>query len=235
MILKNKSGAQIELLSVHIPKTAGTSFRKTLTEVYGENAVLRVDLPPKSQIDPEDPFDPLKGKIKKDVRVLHGHFNAKRLREFYPAIPTDVTMITWVRDPVDRVISNYYYLRQRIREEIEQNTTLNVGITNRMVKTLMEYAIQEVARDRMAKFLEGTALEDFAFVGVQEQYTQDLRYLAKLLDWPDYTEFFHNVTVNKYEEIDAATREEIRALNPRDWELYQTAVQMHAARQMERG
>lgn len=229
-MFKNKLGAQIELLSVHIPKTAGTSFRKTLKEVYGEKAVIRVDLPPKSQVDPEDPFLPLNKRLKSDVRVLHGHYNAARIKEFYPGIPADVRMITWVRDPVNRVISNYYYLRQRIREEIDKSPTLNIGITNRMVKTLMEYAIQDVARDRMSKFLAGTAVEDFIFVGVQEHYTEDLRYLAKLLEWKSFTEYHHNVTEDKYSEISDEIKAEIRALNQADWELYRHALELSAQR-----
>ena len=229
-MFKKTSGEQIELLSVHIPKTAGTSFRKTLTEVYGEKAVLRVDLPPKSQKDPEDPFAPLQKRLKPGVRVLHGHFNAVELRRVYSNIPEDAKMITWVRDPVNRVISNYYYLRQRIREEIDQNTSLNVGVTNRMVKTLMEYAIQDVARDRMAKFLAGTELDDFDFVGVQENYTEDLRRLALVMDWNSYTEYFHNVTEDKYSDIPEETRAEIRALNPLDWEIYQQALALSASR-----
>jgi hypothetical protein len=231
-MFKRKSGDQIELLSVHIPKTAGTSFRYTLFEVYGEDAVLRVDLMPKRQADPEDPFAPLQSRLKRRVKVLHGHYNPVELREVYPGIPQDVKMITWVRNPVTRVISNYYYLRQRIREEIEENTTLNVGVTNRMLKTLMEYAVQEIARNRMSKFLEGISLDQFAFIGVQENYSEDLRSLAVALGWGKYTEYLHNVTEDKYSDIDEATRAEIRALNSLDWEIYQEVLALSAERKL---
>ncbi|MEN8240821.1 MAG: sulfotransferase family 2 domain-containing protein [Chloroflexota bacterium] len=228
-LLKN-SGQNIELLSVHIPKTAGTSFRNTLVEIYRESGVLRVDLPPKKQRDAEDPFAKVPEKLNPSVRVLHGHFNPTELRLAYPGIPEETKMITWVRDPVKRVISNYFYLRERIREVIDENPTLNLGITNRMIKSLTEYAIQNVARDRMAKFISGTRLDEFLFIGVQENYTADLRYLAQELGWGEFTEFFQNKSENKYDQIDEEIKQEIRELNPQDWEIYQQAIEMSAAR-----
>ena len=226
----NTRGKNIELLSVHIPKTAGTSFRNTLTEIYGDAAVLRVDLPPKRQQDPEDAFDQIPEKFEPEVRVLHGHFNPTGLRMEYPDIPEDVKLITWLRDPVKRVISNYYYLRGRIREVIDENPTLNVGVTNRMMKTLIEYAVQGVARDRMAKFLRGTELEEFSFVGVQEFYSEDLQNLARVLGWGKFKEFHFNASESKYDEVSEEIKSEIRTLNPLDWELYQHALELRAAR-----
>ncbi|WP_421947534.1 hypothetical protein [Phaeodactylibacter xiamenensis] len=41
----SKIGNQLELLSFHIPKSAGTSFRNMLRDVYGAEAVLRFDTP----------------------------------------------------------------------------------------------------------------------------------------------------------------------------------------------
>ncbi len=34
----------LELISLHIPKTAGTSFRSNLVNVYGKKAVARFDI-----------------------------------------------------------------------------------------------------------------------------------------------------------------------------------------------
>jgi hypothetical protein len=226
----SKQGKRVELLSVHIPKTAGTSFRNTLIEVYGSEAVTRVDYPPEDQRDQEDPFAPPPEELSRKVKVLHGHFNPVDLGEFYAGIPKDVKVITWVRNPVERVISNYFYLRQRIRDEIRDNTPLNVGVTNRMVKTLMEYAIQDIARNRMASFLRGMPLDQFTFVGIQEHYTEDLSHLAKILGWINYVEHFHNVTEDKYSDVSEETWEEIKALNSLDWELYQEALAIRAAR-----
>ena len=99
-IFKNKDGLiknQLELVSIHIPKTAGTSFRGILKEVYGEAGVIRLDidlLKEELRID-EQGFS--KKKLPGSVKVAHGHFSPALLRSRFEIAP-EVPFITWLRD-----------------------------------------------------------------------------------------------------------------------------------------
>lgn len=219
---------RIELISLHIPKTAGTSFRNILKRVYGEKAVVRVDIPLPSERAPNETKVSGPGTVLEGTRVLHGHFRYGDLVARY-GLDTAIPVITWVRDPVERVISNYFYL-QKILRGIVQEEKKNVNILNKMEKTLLEYARADIARNRIAKFLEGKPLGDFLFVGVQEYFSEDLADLAHLLGWKKLQEFRHNDSEDQKVFVDEAVRGEIRQLNERDTVLYEEALSLRKAR-----
>ena len=80
----------IELVSIHIPKTAGSSFLKILLDNYGDDIFhYRGEEPNLSEF-----------------KAIHGHFDAKKYLGLYP----DSKWIAWVRHPVIRLISFYNYM-----------------------------------------------------------------------------------------------------------------------------
>lgn len=210
--------AKVELVSLHIPKTAGTSFRNILKEVYGEEQVVRFDINRFVSIENEEFKEK---KLSSQIRVLHGHFPYDQLME-QVALPEGVPVITWLRDPVKRVISNYYYLSKILREELNEEEK-DLNILAKMQKTLLEYANARPNRNRMSSFLKGSTLEDFFFIGIMDHYEEDLKDLASLLGWGEYTELQHNITGDK-PEVDEETLNIIKELNSKDIEIYKSAL-----------
>jgi hypothetical protein len=215
--------SQLELISIHIPKTAGTSFRNILKEVYGDTGVVRLDIDLAEQTIRIDEQLYSQAELPAGTRVVHGHFSYPLFREKLHA-PTDIPIITWLRDPVDRVISNYFYLEKRLREELdEQGKGLN--ILSKMQRSLLEYARFEPAQNRMSKFLTGLDLEDFFFVGIQEEYELSLQRLSGLLEWEDYPVYHHNKTgAARPKRVSEEERSFIRSLNQKDVALYERAL-----------
>ena len=134
-------------------------------------------------------------------------------------------VITWVRNPIDRVISNYYYFMKRIREGDTPKKQ-----ANKRNYTLIEYAEQPKRRDRMTEILNGIALKDFFFIGIMEQFEQDLRALCQLMEWPqdisvphinDSSSFkMNNDCATRFNDIDDSMRAELAVLNSNDMVLY---------------
>ena len=116
------------VISFHIPKTAGTSLSNTLVDVYGVRRVLR-----------------MYGKgmyterVPDRVRVIHGHINRQQLVEIYERNPEwrPAAIITWIRNPVDRMISNYFFLLAELGTRLRRRR--RPTLFKRMVRSLDEF------------------------------------------------------------------------------------------------
>ncbi len=222
----NRIKNNIQLVSIHIPKTAGTSFRNTLKEVYGEQAVKRLDIGPKKFHLEQELFQAKK--LAKEIEVVHGHMYYNLLYDKFKISP-EVPIITWLRDPVERVISNYKYLSKRLAEELDEEGK-GLNILAKMQRTLMEYAQDEMNRNRMSKFLEGLEPEDLFFIGISDFYSEDLKELADLLGWKKVEEHRLNVTGKRVDDVSEKDRAAIRALNNLDVEWYEKAIRLRKQR-----
>ena len=217
---------QLQLISVHIPKCAGTSFRNSLKAVYGADSVVRLDISLQDERIRVNEENWESSKIPTKVKVAHGHFSPALFQKHFRS--NDAPYITWLRHPVDRVISNYYYLAKRLAEELKEEEK-GLNILSKMQRTLLEYAADPLNQNRISKFLAGHTLEDFLFVGIQEFYEEDLQHLSSKLHWKDTPYFRHNITGTK-REVDAAVRQQIADYNAADLECYEQALRLREKR-----
>lgn len=227
MSIFRKSGKisnQVELVSLHIPKTAGTSFRNILKDVYGPGHVARLDIRRNTELNGKKLNS---SKLKSGIKVIHGHFSYQKLIEQFD-IKEDTPVITWLREPAERVISNYYYLDKILRKELNEEKK-DLNILAKMEKTLLEYAATEANRNRMSKFLDGITPEEFFFIGFTNHYEEDLAVLARLLNWDNYSLIKQNIT-GKKPDVDASTVEQIKALNEADYDIYNKALKIREER-----
>ncbi len=104
------------IISVHVPKTAGTSFAVWLESVFGSCQIVRdnADRPidPKSEMN-VDPAGFLSRcgaarRLPKGILAVHGHFWAKKYEQTENAI-----RIAFLRDPIERTISHYCFWLNR--------------------------------------------------------------------------------------------------------------------------
>jgi len=220
---------QIELISVHIPKVAGTSFQNTLIEEYGKKAIARLDInltTHQFRIN-RVPFDQFQ--LEQEIKVVHGHFSPILFQERFET-HSGIPIITWLRDPVERVLSNYFYLKKMAASK--EKTPIGSRSGGRRVKGgLLDYAEKTVNRNRMSKFLEGSQLEELHFVGILEFYSEDLKFLADLLAWKSCKLVHYNQTGNpQRDSVSEEERAAIAELNEKDVALYQKALKMRRER-----
>ncbi|HNS13110.1 MAG TPA: sulfotransferase family 2 domain-containing protein [Bacteroidia bacterium] len=212
-----------ELISLHIPKTAGTSFRNILKSVYGEEQVVRLDINGKEDVRLNQIL--YRETQLPKAKVIHGHFTMELIENKFK-LPPDVKVITWLRDPVKRVVSNYFYLESRLKEILDEENN-NLNILSKMQRTLIEYARSENSRNRQTKFVKGRSLEDFDFVGIQEHFESDIGRLSKVLGWKELPNIlYHNKTPELKADISNEILDEIYELNKEDTELYNKAIEL---------
>ena len=224
-----KKNKELSLIFLHIPKTAGTSFVGTLRNIYGKRHVTRIDMPI-GKVENSKHLD-IPAKIPRKSKVVHGHFRYADLKNYYK-LENEIKIITWLRDPVERVISNYFYLDKILRDIMNRQKDVK-NVLNSMERTLIEFARAKGNRNRMARFLNDMPLQSFDFVGVTEFFPEDLNYLATLLNWKSYKEFHHNVTDSKKPIVSEEIREEIKKLNEKDIEVYNEGLALREARSLK--
>jgi len=218
---QNTDWSNVELISIHIPKTAGTSFIHSLKKQYGYQKVVRLDINDNRTRINKIPLG--KAYVYKNTTVIHGHFTIDLLNNQFN-IPHNTPIITWLRDPVERVISNYYYLQKRLDEELmEEKKGLN--ILSKMRRSLLEYAQDETNCNRMSKFLKGIEMDKFFFIGIVENYDEDIQELGRKLNWTHLEIVKHNKTGKHNKPIvDKKTKDLIRSYNVKDQALYEQAI-----------
>jgi hypothetical protein len=212
----------IELISIHIPKTAGSSLFQLLKKAYGKTSVLKINIP-----DPSDGQEIISDEDIDEAQVIHGHLRISDLQDII--LKNDPKIITWLRDPVERVISNYYFSMQRIRAGKARDSKIHT-----INFSLPEYASLEENRNRASWFLDGIRIHELFFIGLTEYFNADIRELGRLLNWPEKIEIPHrksssafiknNNCATRYSEIDKKMKEEIGRLNSLDVDLYREVL-----------
>jgi hypothetical protein len=211
--------ANVEIISVHIPKTAGTTFRNLLIQHYGINQVC-THYPDSPEVDGTR-------NVTAETKVVHGHFF---LREYLEKFP-QAKKIAWVRHPITRLISHYFYNKKyphTIRQDMNQ-------------LSLADYAEFPWKQNEMTKHLKGIKLSDYYFIGVQEFFTEDLTELSDKLGWFNIETSIRdntNISSEYYELIkDILAKpkvlDKIVSLNSEDMDLYQQVLNLRAKRRNE--
>jgi hypothetical protein len=207
----------IEIFAIHIEKTGGSSFIKMLESIYGSEKVAwfnRAGV--KKILDSGKPIDEY---LPDKVSILSGHFyyaEAKAIVEIY-----DPKIILWLRDPVERVVSNYVFWSHRV--------TINPKhpVRDRMGEPIELYITRKETRNKIHKALKGMDLSDAYFIGFLESFDEDLKKLAEKLQWPEIPNFHEKNSKNfdiKKPKIDRELRKKILKLNKKDIEIYNKAL-----------
>lgn len=212
----------VDIISIHIGKTAGTAFRRVLSQVLGQENVLWDYAP-----YPYQPPAPLAD----NIRAIHGHIPARKYIEHFP----DAKWIVWLRHPVFRLISEYFFA------QIYKDThnPLHVELVEKKLG-LLEFAEQPSAQNIQSRQVKGKALSEFYFVGVQEFYAEDLAELKENIGWPEFEVTAENTNPHPsyYQDLQEIVSEpsltkQLAVWNQEDMELYQEALNLRAIRRQE--
>jgi len=204
---------QFPIIYLHIPKTAGTSFRMSAEQYFGPDQVLN-DYGEESPSTSEDIRSSMYGndpaKLRKtglEKKFLSGHFCMAKYKEIFPNSP----VVTFFREPVARVVSEYVHFSSHYDFE----------------GSLSDFYKKPHFQNRQSRSMSGALPTDLDFYGITEDYQLGLEKFNL-----QYGTNFPMAKLNtgKYKGVAssiASAKEiaEITELNQEDIELYQYAVE----------
>jgi len=221
------------IISLHLPKTAGTSFSADLEEHFGtgylkDYADLPINTPTyernraalqASLSNAEQGFE--------GIGCIHGHFLP--LKYLLLATKRQVTFVTWMRHPVERVLSHYFYWKR-----IYDPTTAP-GLHRKVIEedwSVERFCLGPEVKNLYGQFLWGFPLENFDFIGITEFYEDDHAYFAqRYLQRPIEP---RKLNVGEKGEgdypVEASFRKEIESFHAGDMEMYQWALERRRKR-----
>lgn len=204
------------IVSIHIPKSAGTTFCNILQAHFKTH--LYYEQKPLLHRFNQTPMPIFKQNLA-TYEAIHGHFVADSLNINNP------TYITWVRHPVDRLVSHYFHWQRH--PDSAQKLSLDVA---RGRLSLEEFAKTKTMRDLQSFFLGGGDIQNFAFVGIMEEFNASMQRFEEQFSIKVETIQTLNVNAQKrasYQEIIGdALYKKIEGLNEKDMKLYNQAKSM---------
>jgi hypothetical protein len=151
------------IISVHIPKCGGTSFRRVLQEIYGEAVWLNygaIFSQPQASL----------GLLPRGIRCIHGHFLGDAFDELVP----QPRLVTWLRHPVERVVSNYHHF---LRNPDMRDACCRELYDGRL--SLEAFAELDWMRNEATRYMAGKSAESFEFIGILERFRESLRVFGE--------------------------------------------------------
>ena len=194
-----------------------------LQEVYGQKTTFRLNQNVFRGSTPDE-VD-LRDLFPDSTKVLSGHLPYPFLREIVEQ--DNPRLITWLRDPVERVLSNYYW-----RLNLDRSNRLEQNLDPAKDMTLEEFIYIPKNQNRMSTFLEGLSLNDLFFLGLMETYDRDLEALAHKLNWKKVPRIHTNVNptfIKEPRQVSPDLRSEMIRLNALDIALYQEARSLQSS------
>lgn len=200
---------------VHIPKTAGTSFRKSAESYFGSDDVV-YDYSPKSVETSDlvssivyksgDIFEFGEALAGTGKKFLSGHVPAVKYVHLFGISQT----VTFLRDPIQRVMSEYNHFVQH----------------NGYEGDFPSFYRKPQFVNRLSKLLGHIPLEAFGVLGLTEAYENSLDILNDRFS----TEIKHAVLnkgrqdQSKSYDIPQVQMDELKELNNEDIQLYEKGV-----------
>jgi hypothetical protein len=221
------------LIFLHIPKAAGTTLHAVIDAEYDRQSVYTLDGWPETEARFRNLPEPERARL----RVLKGHM------EFglHTLLPGPSTYVTILRQPLDRLVSHYYYVRgnpahhlhAKVRAEdlslvdyVLRGSTIELDNGQTRLLSASEGLPFGRCTRKQLELAKRNLRDYFSVVGLTERFDETLLLLRARFGWRRSACSPQNVTKDRppLDAIPRSDREQIARLNCYDQELYDYAA-----------
>ena len=218
-------------IHLHIPKTGGTTLRDIIQRQYQSEKILMI---PKLE-ESENILKEVSTSQINQLKLIQGHLKYGIHNHFHRS----VKYFAIIRDPINRVLSTYYYVLS------QKNNPQNLSTSNNQM-TIYDYVQSGVnpflingqtqlisgktgnidnpiiKSEELFSLAKENIANDFLFLGITEMFDETILILKNMLGWhmPYYS--IANRTKNKpnYDAVDPTVISFLKEHNQLDIKLY---------------
>ncbi|HVJ69086.1 MAG TPA: sulfotransferase family 2 domain-containing protein [Caulifigura sp.] len=221
------------LLFDHVPKCAGTTVSAYLSSQYPARTVFQLneDTPEKSLAK----FRALPESRRHGFRLIAGHEAHQLLNLVDPSVLT----LTILREPVDRLVSHYYYVKRNIGHYLHQrliseqitledyaSPELSPELSNWYTIHYSGLPVAEVQADPFGALERAytNVIEHYDVIGFQDELPETMAAVRRIVGLEKaFANTFLNQTVNRerVEDVSPLAKKRIIEANALDIELYE--------------
>jgi hypothetical protein len=218
------------ILSLHVPKAAGNSFRELLQPKFGERLML--DYGDWAGFNVPEAIERCNIRMLKmrcrrvelleKYDAIHGHFVADKYAGLFPC----EKFVAFFRDPYQQALSHYYFLlRNPQRDHLEEK------IFHEAKMTLHDYLRWDAFHNHQLQYLGSISIDDFAMVGLSEEFYRSVDLFNSLFGCELRGDSFLNVNPDHQGAaypIDPEVRKAVEKYRAADVDLYRRAKEIFA-------
>ncbi len=220
-----------KLIYVHIPKTGGSTLQAIIIRQYGKKKFFRINK--KNSLEDFNLLD------KKNINLLVGHFPFGYHKYFDQ--PEKIQYLSLIRNPIERLVSNYYHILAR-----ENNPHHSMLVENNYsIKQFIEHGVNGKTENCYVRFFSNNInaphnscttemLEQakkniethFPIVGITELYDESILLMKNHFGWKQPYYIKKNkarINYNIQNDVDKDTIATIKQYNQLDIALYDWA------------
>lgn len=205
--------AEQPLIVLHIPKTAGVSCKTLYREWFGDKLFFHY-FNEKTAAMPKR-HDIYGLHTKESPVAVYGHFNRSRnfgVEDYYPTANQFVTIL---RDPFERIVSGYFYLRKCAANYRDQSRVPGEGVREYVRNldpkiTMLNHFPRSMTLDNYDEIIETLFVE----IGITERLEESMRRIALKLNRP--------YSLNSLEHLNVSERDQ-----PVPYELKDEFIESH--------
>lgn len=217
------------IISIHVPKTAGTSFGLRLEGAFGARLLrdygdwVEIHTPEAQarRAARAETARASKDRLLRDYDVIHGHFAADKYGDLFPG----ARLVVFFRDPYQHAVSGY---EQALRLPKHDHPAVKLIIGGKM--TLVDSIV--ALPNPQSCYMGRMAIEDMAVVGLTEHYERSVALFeavaGRKLPPETVRENVNPARQGDAYPVDAAVRDAVNRYRGADVELYRKACERFA-------
>ncbi|NQX90231.1 MAG: hypothetical protein HRT77_16395, partial [Halioglobus sp.] len=167
------------------------------------------------------------------IGCIHGHFLPLKYLLLADARPT--VFITWMRDPIERLVSHYHYWYAVYDPDSTDTRPLHRRVVEEQW-SLEQFCLSDAMRNLYSQLLWGFPLERFDFIGITEHYADDLSAFSQAFLGRELPARVRNPRQSprpEADELGGLLRARVAKWHAADCELYRRALASRAARHLD--